>query len=76
LRCASPSLCPRLTLLAAFAADPRRDKWDAKAREMFAHAIEIPTVIGPHKVPELAQYLADEYKAGGLGGGRHPRPAL
>ncbi|MEO7178485.1 MAG: M20/M25/M40 family metallo-hydrolase [Allosphingosinicella sp.] len=49
----------------ALAADPAPDKWDAKAREIFAHAIEIPTVMGRGKVPELAQYLADQYKAGG-----------
>jgi acetylornithine deacetylase/succinyl-diaminopimelate desuccinylase-like protein len=50
---------------AAFAADPAPDKWDSKAREIYAHAIGIPTVQGRGKVPELAQYLADEYKAAG-----------
>lgn len=50
---------------AALAADPAPDKWDAKAREIFARSIEIPTVMGRGKVPELAQYLADQYKAGG-----------
>jgi acetylornithine deacetylase/succinyl-diaminopimelate desuccinylase-like protein len=49
----------------AFAADPAPDKWDAKAREILAHAIEIPTAAGRGKVPELAQYLAEQYKEGG-----------
>jgi acetylornithine deacetylase/succinyl-diaminopimelate desuccinylase-like protein len=49
----------------ALAADPAPDKWDARAREIFQHAIEIPTVQGRGKVPELAQYLADQYKAAG-----------
>ena len=33
---------------------------------MFEHAINTPTVIGRHKVPELAQYLADQFKAAGF----------
>ncbi len=49
----------------ALAADPAPDKWDSKAREILAHSIAIPTVMGRGKVPELAQYLADQYKAGG-----------
>jgi acetylornithine deacetylase/succinyl-diaminopimelate desuccinylase-like protein len=49
----------------ALAADPAPDKWDAKAREIYARAISIPTVMGRGKVPELAQYLAGEYKAAG-----------
>jgi acetylornithine deacetylase/succinyl-diaminopimelate desuccinylase-like protein len=49
----------------ALAADPAPDKWDAKAREILQHAVEIPTVMGRGKVPELAQYLADQYKAAG-----------
>jgi acetylornithine deacetylase/succinyl-diaminopimelate desuccinylase-like protein len=53
----------------AFAADPAPDKWDSKAREILAHSIEIPTVMGRGKVPELAQYLADQYKAAGWADG-------
>ena len=34
------------------------DRWHAKAREIYAHAISIPTVQGRGRVPELAQYLA------------------
>jgi acetylornithine deacetylase/succinyl-diaminopimelate desuccinylase-like protein len=48
----------------ALAAPPPTD-WHAKAREIFQHAIEIPTVEGRGKVPELAQYLADQYRAAG-----------
>jgi acetylornithine deacetylase/succinyl-diaminopimelate desuccinylase-like protein len=49
----------------ALAADPPADPWKAKGREIYQHAIEIPTVEGRGRVPELAQYLADQYKAAG-----------
>jgi len=49
---------------AAFA-QPPADPWKAKALEIYRHAIEVPTVEGRGRVPELAQWLADQYKAGG-----------
>ena len=49
----------------ALAADPEPDKWDLKAREILARSVAIPTAVGQGKVPELAQYLAEQYKAGG-----------
>lgn len=33
---------------------------------MFEHIIDIPTVIGRHNVPQMAQYVADQFKAGGF----------
>ena len=36
------------------------------AHAMFEHAINTPTVIGRHRVPELAQYFADRLKAAGF----------
>src|SRR6266545_1257075 len=30
----------------------------------FEHVINIPTVIGRHNVPAMAQYVADQFKAG------------
>src|ERR1041384_7613675 len=48
----------------ALAAPPSTD-WHARARDILQHAIEIPTVEGRGKVPELARYLADQYKAAG-----------
>jgi acetylornithine deacetylase/succinyl-diaminopimelate desuccinylase-like protein len=33
---------------------------------MFEHIIDTPTVIGRHKVPEMAQYVADQFKAAGF----------
>ena len=33
---------------------------------MFEHIINTPTVIGRHKVPEMAQYIADQFKAAGF----------
>jgi acetylornithine deacetylase/succinyl-diaminopimelate desuccinylase-like protein len=41
------------------------DRWQAKAHEIYQHAIEIPTVEGRGQVPALAQWLADQYRAGG-----------
>lgn len=39
--------------------------WHARTRAMFEHLISIPTVIGRGKVPEMARYLADQYRAAG-----------
>lgn len=50
------------TLCQAETADP----WHAKARELLEHAINIPTVKGRNRVPELAAYLADQYRAAGI----------
>jgi acetylornithine deacetylase/succinyl-diaminopimelate desuccinylase-like protein len=45
---------------------PPTDRWHAKAREIYAHAIGTPTVQGRGQVPALAQYLADQFRAGGF----------
>ena len=34
--------------------------------DMFEHVINMPTVIGRHNVPAMAQYVADQFKAGGF----------
>jgi acetylornithine deacetylase/succinyl-diaminopimelate desuccinylase-like protein len=49
----------------AAAAAPESDRWRAKAREIFARSIEIPTVPGRGEVPKLASYLAGEYRSAG-----------
>ncbi|MEA3035579.1 MAG: hypothetical protein QOH04_1344 [Sphingomonadales bacterium] len=46
-------------------AQPPADPWHARALEIYRHAIEVPTVEGRGRVPELAQYLADQYKGAG-----------
>lgn len=33
---------------------------------VFEHVIDTPTVIGRHNVPQMAQYLADQFKAAGF----------
>jgi acetylornithine deacetylase/succinyl-diaminopimelate desuccinylase-like protein len=40
---------------------------DLKAREIFARVVSIPTELGRHKVPEMAEYLAQEFRAAGFG---------
>jgi acetylornithine deacetylase/succinyl-diaminopimelate desuccinylase-like protein len=36
------------------------------AHAMFEHIIDTPTVIGRHRTPEMAQFVADQFKAGGF----------
>lgn len=62
MRIALLALALSTASMSAAAAD---DAWHAKAREMLAEAIAIPTVAGRGKVPVLAQSLADRYKAAG-----------
>ncbi len=38
----------------------------AATHTMFEHVINTPTVIGRHRTPEMAKYLADQYKAAGF----------
>ena len=53
--------------LAAAAADqPGKGPIDAKSREIFAKVISIPTQLGNAKVPEMAAYLAGEFRAAGF----------
>jgi acetylornithine deacetylase/succinyl-diaminopimelate desuccinylase-like protein len=47
-------------------ADARRGPFDAKARAIFARVISIPTSLGQRKVPEMAEYLAGEFRAAGF----------
>src|SRR5689334_419983 len=44
----------------------KRGPFDAKAREIFGKVISIPTQIGNAKVPEMAAYLAGEFRAAGF----------
>lgn len=63
-----PKLLP-LVLFAAAAtagASPANDAWHAKARALLEHSVNIPTVEGRDRVPELAAYLAAQYRAGGI----------
>ena len=52
---AAPAAAPQLT-------PAQRDATHA----MFEHVIDTPTVIGRHNVPAMAQYVADQFKAGGF----------
>ena len=62
----------RTLALAAFAlpglavADDALTPYDAKAREIYAKIISIPTSAGLGKVPEEANYLAGELRKGGF----------
>lgn len=45
---------------------PPAEPWHGRAREMLEHLIDVPSVIGRDRVPELARYLADQFKAAGI----------
>jgi acetylornithine deacetylase/succinyl-diaminopimelate desuccinylase-like protein len=47
-------------------ATPANDQWHAKARALLEHSVNVPTVAGRGRVPELAGYLADQYRAAGI----------
>src|SRR3954468_7881002 len=55
-----------LWAVAAVAAPGARTPVELKARELYAHVIAIPTSIGNGKVPEMAEYLAGEFRAAGF----------
>ena len=42
------------------------DRWHAKAREIYARAISFQTVQGRNQSPQLAAYLQEQFRAGGL----------
>ena len=57
---------------AVAATDPRTmptqlpPAWQAKTRELFKQAIEIPSVHNRGEVPRVAKLLADQFRAGGI----------
>jgi acetylornithine deacetylase/succinyl-diaminopimelate desuccinylase-like protein len=55
-----------LSLSAAQAADAALTVHQAKAREIYAKSISIPTSLGNAKVKEFAEYLAGEFRAAGF----------
>ncbi len=55
-----------LALPAIAQASPQNDPWHAKARALLEHAVNVPTVAGRGRVPELAAYLAAQYRAAGI----------
>ena len=59
-----------LTAMPVMAAPPTAGKISPERQtathDMFEHVVNIPTVFGRGKVPEMANYLADQYKAAGF----------
>lgn len=59
-----------LTAIPVMAAPPTAGKVsperEVATHDMFEHVVNIPTVFGRGKVPEMANYLADQYKAAGF----------
>jgi acetylornithine deacetylase/succinyl-diaminopimelate desuccinylase-like protein len=65
-------LTAALSTAAGAATDPRTvptkldPTWQAKTREVFKQAIEIPTVHNRGEVPRMAKLLADQFRAAGI----------
>jgi acetylornithine deacetylase/succinyl-diaminopimelate desuccinylase-like protein len=55
-----------LAFSAGAAGQPGKGPIDARSREIFAKVISIPTQLGNAKVPEMAAYLAGEFRAAGF----------
>ena len=57
-----------LALLASSTAGaaPTGNPWHQKAHDLLAQAVNIPTVAGRNKVPDLAKLLAEQYRAAGI----------
>src|SRR5947208_1169537 len=55
-----------LTSVAAAAPPKLTQAQHDATHSMFEHIIDLPTVIGRHRVPEEAQYVADQFKAAGF----------
>jgi acetylornithine deacetylase/succinyl-diaminopimelate desuccinylase-like protein len=58
--------CLPATALAAAAKPALTPAQRDATHAMFEHVINMPTVIGRHNVPAMAQYVADQFKAGGF----------
>src|SRR6476469_9701296 len=65
LAAASLAALASTAVLAAPAATLTPAQHDA-THAMFEHIIDIPTVIGRHRVPEEAQFVADQFKGAGF----------
>ena len=59
------SLFLATALLAVASTVHAADPWHDKARVMLEHAVNVPTVIGRGRVPELAAYFADQFRQAG-----------
>src|SRR5438270_5344002 len=63
---AATALAALISMPAGAAAPTLTPAQRGATHAMFEHIINTPTVIGRHKVPEMAQYVADQFKAGGF----------
>jgi len=61
---AAAALAPLAMMATPVSAAP--PQWEAKAREIYAATIAIPTVAGRGEVPRMAQYLAEQFRAAGF----------
>jgi acetylornithine deacetylase/succinyl-diaminopimelate desuccinylase-like protein len=59
-------LCLLLAGLSLSSVAASAGPYDAKAREIFARVVSIPTSLGMGKVPEMAEYLAGEFRSAGF----------
>src|SRR5215813_3416159 len=55
-----------LAPLTGWTVTPTPEPWHSKARAMLEHLVNMPTVIGRDRVPELANWLSEQYRAAGF----------
>ena len=58
--------CLLCAAVASVAGTPASEPWHARARAMLEYTVNVPTVLGRDRVPELAQWMADQYRAAGF----------
>lgn len=55
-----------LTPVSGWSVTPTPEPWHSKARAMLEHLVNVPTVIGRDRVPEVANWLAEQYRVAGF----------
>jgi len=55
-----------LVPLSAWGATPTAEPWHSNARAMLEHLVNVPTVVGRDRVPDVANWLAEQYRLAGF----------
>jgi acetylornithine deacetylase/succinyl-diaminopimelate desuccinylase-like protein len=55
-----------LAPVSGWSVTPTPEPWHGKARAMLEHLVNVPTVIGRDRVPEVANWLAEQYRVAGF----------
>ncbi len=58
-----------LAPVSGWSVTPAPEPWHSNARAMLEHLVDVPTVIGRDRVPEVANWLAEQYRVAGFPSG-------